>query len=58
MKNIAMIKDGVVQNIAVWNGDQGWWDAVSQDFTLIDVTGMSVGVGDLYDGTNFSQAGN
>lgn len=38
-KRIAMIKDGVVENIAAWIDDQGWWDAITQmGYVLVDIT--------------------
>jgi hypothetical protein len=64
MKNIAVIKNGVVTNVAVWNGDAGWWDVIQNDgFILVDVTtltntdGSGIGIGSAYDGTNFTAPG-
>lgn len=51
MKRIAMIKDGVVQNVALWDGVSPWDPA---GFVLIDVTAQpDVAVGWTYDGINF-----
>lgn len=35
MRRIAMIKDGVVQNIALWDGVSEW---SPEEFILVDVT--------------------
>ena len=39
MKTIAMVNDGVVANLAKWDG------VPSEEFTLVDVTDISVGIG-------------
>lgn len=51
MKLIAMIKNGVVLNIAEWDGVSVW--NPGPEWTLVDVTGLMVGIGYLYDGTKF-----
>jgi len=58
MKNIAMIQNGIVQNIAVWDGISIW--NPGPQFTLVDVTnkldinGNAVSIEWSYDGNNFS----
>lgn len=54
MKIIAMIQAGVVVNTAAWSGDSEWWDLMSEQFLLVDITGKTVGIGWTYDGTDFS----
>lgn len=51
MKRIAMVKDGIVENIAVWDGRAEWNPS---GYELIDVTGLSVDIGWNYDGENFN----
>ena len=43
MKTIAMVNDGVVANLAKWDGVSEW--NPSEEFTLVDVTDISVGIG-------------
>lgn len=51
-KRMALIKVGVVQNVAVWDGSSIWNTA---GFTAIDVTNQpNVGPGWTYDGRDFS----
>lgn len=47
-----MIQDNIVQNIAVWDGVSNW----SPDgYVLVDITSQpQVGIGWIYDGTNFT----
>lgn len=53
MKRIAMVKDGVVDNIAAWDGISDW---NPEGYQLIDISDKpSVDIGDLYDGSNFSK---
>lgn len=52
MKRIAMIKDGVVQNIALWDGEAPW---SPEGFILIDVTDMNVGPDFTYADGVFSE---
>lgn len=49
-KIIGMVKDGVIENTAAWNGDLGWKKAVEQDYDLADLTGTEYGRGDSYSG--------
>lgn len=51
MKKIAIIKDGIVQNIAIWDESSDWEPSAD---ILVDVTGMFVGPGFSWDGENFS----
>lgn len=51
MKRIAMIKNGVVQNVALWDGTSEWSPS---DFTLVEVTDLSeVGPGFIYSNGEF-----
>ena len=43
MKTIAMVKDGVVANLAKWDGESEW--NPSAEFELHDVTDLGVGIG-------------
>jgi hypothetical protein len=45
MKRIAMIKNGIVQNIALWDGVSPW---SPEGFILVDVTNLDVGPGFTY----------
>lgn len=51
MKRIALIKNGIVQSIAVWDGTSLW--NPGENFILIDVTDIFCGPGFLYNGENF-----
>jgi len=53
MKRMAMIQNGVVANIALWDGNSDWAPA---GYTLVDITnlGQFIDLGYLYDGTNFT----
>lgn len=51
MRRIAMIKAGVVMDIAIWNGSSTW---TPTGYTLVDITSQpTVDIGWTYDGTNF-----
>lgn len=52
MKKIAMIKNGIVENISIWDGRSKW----SPDgYTLINITdNPKVDIGWLYDGHIFT----
>lgn len=52
-KRIAIIKNGVVENVAVWDGKSPW---TPQAFDkLVDVTSLShIGVGWSHDGNQFT----
>ena len=48
---IAMIKDGIVLNIAIWDGVSNWDPG---GYLLVDITDQNeVDIGWNYDGTNF-----
>jgi hypothetical protein len=53
MKTMAMVQDGVVQNIALWDGVSTWSPA---GYILVDITNLTqfIDLGYTYDGTNFS----
>jgi hypothetical protein len=46
MIHIAHIDNGIVTNVSVWESNPGYG---------VDITGMEVGIGDLYDGQHFSK---
>lgn len=58
MKNIALIQNGMVINIACWDGISPW--NPGDQYTQVDITnlgcidGSGIESGCLYDGTNFS----
>ena len=52
MKTIAMIKNGLVENTALWDGVCKW--NPGEEFTLVEVTGTTIGPGWTYDGENFT----
>lgn len=48
---IAMIKDGIIQNIALWDGIAEWKPA---GYELIDISNrLEVDIGWAYDGQSF-----
>jgi hypothetical protein len=52
MKRIAMIANGIVENIAAWDGESTW---SPEGVTLVDITDLpDVQIGWLYDGTTFT----
>ena len=53
MQTIAIIKDGLVLNTALWDGETEW--SPGEEFITVDVTGTNVGPGWTYDGVNFTQ---
>lgn len=54
MKRMAMIENGVVVNIAEWDGVSTWQPG--SQFTLVDITGTLVDIGWTYDGSTFTAA--
>jgi hypothetical protein len=51
MKRIAIIKNGTVENVAMWDGKSAWKPAG----TLVDVTDKPhVAIGWTYDGSDFA----
>lgn len=55
MKRIAMIKDGTVVNISVWDGVSPW--NPGSQYVLVDITDLPhVDIGFTYDGINFNAA--
>ena len=56
-QQIAIIKNGLVQNVGSWFGDQSWWTSMEKDgFTLVNITMINPqpGIGWSYDGSNFT----
>lgn len=63
MKDIALVRDSIVQNIALAGDppDEGWmWHMEQQFDAVVDVTGIDPrpAVGWIYDGTNFAEPPN
>lgn len=50
MKKIAMVKNGVVENISIWDMETPW---NPEGYELYDVTDKMVNIGDIYDGEQF-----
>lgn len=50
MRNIALVLDGIVVAIAVWDGESHW--NPGEQYTLLDVTDYDVSPGDEYIGTD------
>lgn len=48
----ALIANGVVENIVVWDGESAW--SPPPGCTLVEVTGTATGPGWTYDGATFS----
>ncbi|MEG6401370.1 tail fiber assembly protein [Enterobacter kobei] len=50
MRNYALIKNGVVENVVIWdeNGD------IFDDYTVVNLEGLTAGIGWTYDGEKFS----
>lgn len=46
----AMIRDGVVFNVAVWDGESAWEPGCE----VVDITGVYAGVGWSWDGNTFT----
>ena len=46
MKTMALIRDGVVANIAKWDGVSEW--NPGEEFMMVDATDVSVGIGWVY----------
>lgn len=51
MKKIAMIKNGVVENIALWD-DVSTWEP--EGYELVDVTSIQCDIGFLYENDVFT----
>lgn len=53
MKRMAMLQNGVVENIAEWDGVAVWHPGLQ--YTLVDITSQpQVDIGWTYDGHQFS----
>ena len=51
MRRLAHVKDGVVENVSVWDGE--YQHPVEEGVTRVEVTGEPVGPGWTYDGERF-----
>ncbi|MCK7098855.1 tail fiber assembly protein [Enterobacter kobei] len=50
MTGFALIKDGVVENVVVWDGQGDIFD----EYETVNIDGLSVGIGWAYDGKKFT----
>lgn len=49
--NYALIRDGIVENIVIWNGEGN----IFSDYITISVEGLECGIGWVFDGSTFKQ---
>jgi hypothetical protein len=54
LKRMALIKDGAVETIALWDGESLWEPEGYE--AKVDVTDKDVSIGDLYNGKTFSNS--
>lgn len=50
MLDYALIKNGVVENVVIWDGEGD----IFADYTAVSITGLNVGIGWSYDGKTFT----
>lgn len=50
MSNYALVKNGVVENVVVWDGTGGIFD----DYITVNIDGISAGIDWTYDGEAFA----
>ncbi|ELE9752047.1 tail fiber assembly protein [Enterobacter kobei] len=50
MQNYALIKNGVVENVVIWDENGNIFD----DYTVVNLEGLTAGIGWTYDGEKFS----
>ena len=50
MQNYALIKNGVVENVVIWDENGNIFD----DYTVVNLEGLTAGIGWTYDGERFS----
>lgn len=50
MKRFALIKNNIVVNVVVWDGTGDMF----ADFTVVNISGVAVDIGWIYDGKNFT----
>lgn len=50
MKRFALIKNNIVVNVVVWDGTGDMF----ADFTVVNISGVAVDTGWIYDGKNFT----
>ncbi|MEE9647906.1 hypothetical protein [Enterobacter soli] len=48
--NYALVKNGIVENIVIWDGEGDLFD----EFKAVNIDGQSVGIGWAYDGSAFT----
>lgn len=54
MNNYAIVADGVVENIVVWNGDTSVWQPPEGSIAVRLSPTDAISIGYTYDGTKFS----
>jgi hypothetical protein len=52
MARYAVVRDGVVENLIVWDGNPGWQPAEGS-FVVLIPDDSQVAIGDTYDGEEF-----
>lgn len=50
MANYALIKNGVVENVVIWDGEGD----IFADYTTVSIDGLTAGIGWSYDGKMFT----
>lgn len=45
--------DNIVVNVVLWDGESEW--TPPEGYTLVDVTGIDCGIGDLYENETFTK---
>ena len=50
----AVVRDGVVENVVVWNGDEAEWQPPEGTQAVLIPEGVNVAAGYTYDGRNFN----
>ncbi|ENE2000933.1 hypothetical protein ABM424_003086 [Enterobacter hormaechei] len=50
MADYALIKNGVVENVVIWDGEGD----IFADYTAVNIDELTVGIGWSYDGTDFT----
>ncbi|MGX4981203.1 hypothetical protein [Enterobacter kobei] len=50
MADYALIKNGVVENVVIWDGE----GEIFADYTAVSIDGLTAGIGWSYDGKTFT----
>lgn len=56
MNNYAIVTDGVVSNIVVWNGDTDTWSPPEGSQAVPVPEGLAISIGDTYSDQGFLHA--